>query len=150
MGSSSIKMFFTSLYHWLLKIIHNVFSLTGLTCICLLSFSVAITWFYYTLASKQMDMWECIYFKDKWRNTILGFGTVCVFIFDIIGIKSRLQLHISYCFKITIALVYLLVMGVYWTIIYDPYHYFLSLSIGVFTSTGMILISGARHNALID
>lgn len=95
-------------------------------------------------------MWECIYFKDKWRNTILGLGTVTVFAFDIYGIRNNLQLQISWCFKITIAVTYLLVMGVYWSFIYDPYSYFLSLSIGVFTSTGMILISGARHNALID
>lgn len=147
MGSSRI---ITSLHHWLLKIIKNVFSLTGITCICLFTFATAITWFYYTLASKQMNMWECIYFKDKWRNAILGLGTLAVFVFDFIGIKSDLQKQISYCFKITIIVTYLLVIGVYFAIVNDPYNYFLSLSIGVFTSTGMILISGARHNALID
>ena len=144
------RLLLVSIYYWCIKILHNVFSLTGITCICLFVFSVAITWFYYTLATVKMDMWECIYFKDKWRNTILGFGTAAVFVLDLVGIKTHLQKQISYCFKITIVLTYLLVIGVYWAIIDNPYSYFLSLSIGVFTSTGMILISGARHNALID
>ena len=65
----------TSLKYWLLKILSNVFSMTGVTCLCLVIFSLAITKFYYTLASEQMNMWECIYFKDKWRNFILGGGT---------------------------------------------------------------------------
>lgn len=140
----------TSLYYWLVKIKTNIFSLTGITCICLFTFSLAITWFYYTLASKQMDMWECIYFKDKWRNTILGLGTLSVFVFDFIGIKSDIQRHVSYCFKSVIVITYLLVIGVYWAVVDNPYIYFLSLSIGTFVVTGMILISGSRHDLFTD
>ena len=150
MDTRRIKVFITSLYHWLIKIVKNVFSLTGITCICLFIFSITITWFYYILASVKMDLIECIWFKDKWRNTILGLGTVTVFAFDCIGVKSHLQKQVQWCFKGVISLTYLLVMGVYFGKIPNPYPYFLSLNIGVFTSTGMILISGARHNALID
>jgi len=147
MGSSRI---ITSLYHWLLKIIKNVFSLTGITCICLFTFATAITWFYYTLASKQMNMWECIYFKDKWRNAILGLGTLAVFVFDFIGVNHFIHKQIIICFKVVIIIVYLLVIGVYFGIITDPYVYFLSLNIGTFIVTLLILISGSRHDLLSD
>jgi hypothetical protein len=150
MDTRRIKLFVSSLYDWGKKIINNLFSITGFTCICLAVFSVSITRFYYILATVKMDMMECIWFKDKWRNLILGLGTLMVFIFDWFGVTGFIQKQILNCFKVVIIIVYLLVMGVYFGKIPDPYVYFLSLNIGTFIVTLLILISGSRHDLLSD
>jgi hypothetical protein len=150
MDTRRMKLFIGSLIDWIIKIGKNVFSLTGVTCLCLLIFSVSITRFYYILATVKMDMMECIWFKDKWRNAIMGLGISSVFIFEFMGVRHFIQRQILNCFKVAIVLTYVLITGVYFGKISDPYVYFLALNIGTFIVTLLILISGSRHDLLSD
>lgn len=134
---------------WLKKATFAMTTKAALCGITLVLFSVAITWFYYTLAYVKMDWIECWWFKERWRNSILGIGTLTVFYFDK-GEKSAIHWNFVTTFKCAILFTYLIVILVNFGFIKQPYLYFLSLDAGVFFTTATILFLGLKHGILDD
>lgn len=101
-----------------------------------------------------MDFIECIYFKDKWRNTILGTGTATIFtlewLVNWLQIKSNLQRQLLNVFKTSLIGTYFIIMLVYFSIITQPYEALLALDGGVFLMTIAVLVNAIIHKIYND
>lgn len=136
------------LYYWIVKVFKALISKSGLTAISVVALSFSLTRFYYILAYIQMDYMQCIWFKDKWRNAILGIGTALIFLFQWWGIEGRIQAQLINVFKVVIVYTYAIVVANYFLLIGDPYPWFLYCTVGVFVTTSMILFSAIKHDFL--
>lgn len=138
----------TAIHHWLLKVKDALLSYAGITAICLIIYSAAITYYFFICATVKMDWIEFIWFKDKWRNAILGLGSATVFIFYIIGVKNDLQKQFLWVFCGSITCTYGIVMAVYFHWMEQPYEYLLVLDGATFFVTLFILILAVKHKLL--
>ena len=145
MGSRSV---ITSLWYWIIKFGKGLVSYAGITATCLILYCTAITYFFYICATVKMDWVEFIWFKDKWRNAILGTGTMNLLIFYIIGVKSHIQKQFLLAFCCSIMGTYAIVTAVYFHWIMFPYQDLLVLDGGIGVTTIMIITSAIRHEML--
>lgn len=145
MGSRRLVV---DLYYWFVKVFKALISKPGLTALSVVALSISLTRFYYIVANVEMDYMQCIWFKDKWRNAILGTGTLVLFVFQWWGIEGKMQEQLLNVFKALLVYTYVMVTATYFRWIPDPYPWFLYCTIAVFATTSMILISAIRHDFL--
>lgn len=99
-----------------------------------------------------MNWIEFVWFKDKWRNAILGLGTANIFLFDLITASAKkddcIQKQFLWAYKGALGGTYLIVMGVYFNWIHYPYQtlWILNGSIGFVTL--LILVNAIRHKII--
>lgn len=130
---------------WVVDLSFFLISPTGLTLSVLIVFSASLTWFFYVVANTKMELMEIVQFKDQYRNLIIGLGTIAIFVIEEGGIRTDIQKQLLSVFKWVITLTYLIVIGVYFFIITQPYQYLLALDVGTFTVTVSILVAGIKH-----
>lgn len=139
-----------SVWYWFIKFYYGLISWAGITAICLILFSVAVTWFYWYLATVSMDWVECRWFVEKWRNTILGLGTWNVFIFYWAKVRNNIQEQFLWAYSGLIVFIYGVVMGVHFHKIQYPYQFLIYTDIAVGVVTLAIIINAIIHQLYND
>ena len=146
--------FVEAIVDWGVKILYALTSMAFIVAMCLFLFAGSLTVFYYKLDTTTMtgiivDKWGCVildtHIIDQWRFSIFAFGFFYITIFrhipHINTIAKQFIIMSEFVFSATL----LIILGVYFMVIANPYIYLIILDASIALGTLGIIILAIRY-----